>query len=69
MKLLFVRPNPSFTGKKNPHHSFFEKLFIRLNMFAPFLTLQVLARVTPKEYSVKIIDERYEKIDSINLMI
>lgn len=63
MKILFIRPNPNFTGQKNPRFSFFEKLFNKMNMFTPSLTFQVLATVIPEEHHIKIVDEHCEKIN------
>jgi radical SAM superfamily enzyme YgiQ (UPF0313 family) len=51
MKILLVSPHP----------------YVKINLFSrftyPCLTLQQIAGITPKEHSVKIIDERFERIN------
>ena len=51
MKILLVMPHP------NPKRNFFGKFDY------PSLTLQQVAAVTPPEYDVEIVDERYEPIN------
>ena len=51
MRILLVMPHP------NPKRSLFSKISY------PCLTLQQVAGITPREHEVKIIDERYEKIN------
>lgn len=51
MRILLVMPHP------NPKRSLFSKISY------PCLTLQQIAGITPRGHDVKIIDERYEKIN------
>lgn len=51
MKILLIIPHT------NPKRNFFARFLY------PCLTLQQLAGITPREHSVELVDERYERID------
>ena len=57
MRILFIYPYPS----KNSHSSYTK--FLKIFFYSPISTFEALSSVTPKEHSIEIIDERFEKID------
>ena len=62
MKILFVLPSVSEL-KENKNDITFTSKFLWGVVFGPLLTFQMLAAVTPPVHSMKLIDERYQKID------
>lgn len=63
MKIAFIQPCSHFKGIQKQHHSFLEKLSVKVFMLSPPLTFPMLAAVTPEYHIIKMIDERYEPID------
>jgi len=63
MKILFIRPNPDLCQDNKYHLSFVKKLTGRMNVICPPLSFPMLAAVTPKKHSIKLVDERYQNID------
>ncbi len=61
MKLLFIYPRRG--SEKRTFVQSFRSIFLHKVIFAPGLTYNVLAALTPKDYSIRIINEEYQKLD------
>lgn len=59
MRILIVE-NVSLGGKK---YGFFDKILLTMFTILPTLYARHIAAITPKKYSIKVINERYEKIN------
>jgi radical SAM superfamily enzyme YgiQ (UPF0313 family) len=61
MKLLFIYPRRG--SEDLTIFQSFKNIFLHKVVFAPGLTYNVLAALTPKDYSIHVINEEYQKID------
>jgi radical SAM superfamily enzyme YgiQ (UPF0313 family) len=62
MKIIFVNPSSSEFQENKIYFSIINKILWSV-IASPPLTFQMLAAVTPEEHQMKLIDERYQKID------
>lgn len=63
MKILFIQPCPHLKGINNSRLPFLYRLAEKIQMLCPPLSFAMLAALTPKEYKITMVDERYDKIN------